>query len=443
MPHTLPAGTVGGIASMRVAGAAPSQSTPVPEAAETTATAGTAAQSTGFTHDQVLDLFVRYFKRPGPPQGTIVLHPTQASYEAAEQAAGYRPGETLGFFNVHQELVHLPPTVSDLTAMHEALHMIGRQSGVYEVLGRYVEEGLTEWLARSLGPVAERRAYDGNVAFVRLLANIVGEETLRDAYLHRLWAPLRSALRARLGSEAAVQHLYHQLKQVGPQGENGRVLQGVFDMLWPGSSAAPESLTTTAPAPVARTGSAVIASVRATQGPEGPGGGGSGGRRGVPLPPSGRQLQPVMELDDAIELGRALVNSSVWLQEIRRISGLEQTRRVGEIRDFIKIYSRHSGTTLDVIPADQASSYQIGPRNWGTYLFDENRIVMHEGIFTTPGVNPIREVGHEVGAAELRRVYNLPKDYIPRVVDIRVDMRNRMGGDSLTHVIDTLIKAPD
>jgi hypothetical protein len=246
-----------------VPGGATSQSTIVPGVATTTATAGSVAQGTGFTYDQVLDLFVRYFKRPGPPQGTIIFHPTQASYEAAEQAAGYQAGETLGFFDTALELVHLPPTVSDLTAMHEALHMIGRQSGVEGVLGRYVEEGLTEWLARSLGPVAERRAYDGNVAFVRLLANIVGEETLRNAYLHRLWEPLRSALRTRLGSETAVQHLYHQLKQVGPQGENGRVLQGVFDMLWPGSSTA-EPLTTTAPAPAATTGGAVSASVPAT-----------------------------------------------------------------------------------------------------------------------------------------------------------------------------------
>jgi hypothetical protein len=68
---------------------------------------------------------------------------------------------------------------------------------------------------------------------------------------------------------------------------------------------------------------------------------------------------------------------------------------------------------------------------------------MHEGIFTTPGVNPVREIGHEVGAAELRRVFKLPKDYIPRVVGIGPDLRRRMGGDSLTHVIDTLVKVPD
>jgi hypothetical protein len=386
----------------------------------------------------VLDLFVRHFKRPGPPQGTIVFHLTQASYEAAEQAAGFAPGSTLGFFASADEglgLVHLPPTVSTLTAMHEALHMIGEQSGVNAILGRYVEEGLTEWLARSLGPEAARRVYDDNVAFVRLLANIVGEETLRNAYLHRLWAPLRSALRARLGGDADVEYCYRLLRQVGPEGQNGRFLRDAIDMLWPASSVAPVLPATT--------GSAVVPPVPATQGPGGLGGEASRGRREVPSPPSGRPLEPVMDFPDAVELGRNLVNNSLWLQGIRYINGLEQTGRAGEIREFIDLYSSQSGTTIDVISANQESHYGIGPRNWGTYLPDENRIVMHEGIFTTPGVNPVREIGHEVGAAELRRVFKLPKDYIPRVVGIGPDLRRRMGGDSLTHVIDTLVKVPD
>ena len=161
----------------------------------------------------------------------------------------------------------------------------------------------------------------------------------------------------------------------------------------------------------------------------------------APSPPP-VQINPVMEFDEAVTLGRAVVDNSVWLQEIRRIGGLAQTRQAGELRDFIKIYSRHSGTTIDVIPANQASTYGLGPSNWGTYLPDEGRIVMHGGIFTTPGVNPVREIGHEVGAAELGRVANIPKDSIPGV-NVSPDVRSRMGGDSLTHVIDTLVKVPD
>jgi hypothetical protein len=256
-PQALSAAIVGGRASIRVASGATPQPTPTPEATAAEATSGTAAQATAFTHGQLLDLYVRYFKRPGPPQGTIIFYPTQASFEAALQTADLPPG-TPSFFTYPAEelaatsevaatmgLIHLPPTVSTLDAMHEALHMIGAQSGVRDILGQYVEEGLTEWLARSLGPQARPNMYEQNVAFVERLARIVGEDTLRDAYLHRNWEPLRSALRARLGSELAVQHLYGLLRQVGPYGERGGVLVEVYDMLGPVSSGAPAPSSTT------------------------------------------------------------------------------------------------------------------------------------------------------------------------------------------------------
>ena len=102
-------------------------------------------------------------------------------------------------------MVHLPPTASTLTAMHEALHMFGARSGVDKLLGQYVEEGLTEWMARSaFGPEAGRFIYEGNLAFVQLLAREVGEDTLRAAYLNANWGPLRSALANRLGGQAPV-----------------------------------------------------------------------------------------------------------------------------------------------------------------------------------------------------------------------------------------------
>ena len=205
-------------------------------------------QGTAFTQPQILELFIRYFKRPGPPEGTIVFHPTEESFQAAVQAAGL-PAGTLAFFaHPTQEgaapgtpgamgLIHLPPDVSTLVTIHESLHMIGYQSGVIAILGQFVEEGLTEWLARSLGPQTVRGLYDSNVAFVKLLAGVVGEDTLRNAYLHRRWAPLRAALRTRLGGDAAVEHFYRLLRQVGPYGQRGGVLEEAIDMLWPGSSA--------------------------------------------------------------------------------------------------------------------------------------------------------------------------------------------------------------
>ena len=68
--------------------------------------------------------------------------------------------------------------------------MYGARSGVDALLGRYVEEGLTEWLARSaFGPEAGRFIYEGNLAFVQLLAREVGEDT------HGFRVALRQVLR--------------------------------------------------------------------------------------------------------------------------------------------------------------------------------------------------------------------------------------------------------
>ena len=212
---------------------------------------GTAARGAAWTHEQIQELFIRAFKRPGPPQSGIVIHASEASYDAARTAAGL-PDNTFGFFMpatqaieeggdvvARMGAVHLPPTASTLTVIHESLHVIGRQSGVEGLLGRYVEEGLTELLAReAFGPEAGRFIYEGNMAFVKLLGQEVGLDTLRNAYLHRNWGALRAALKARLGGrDDAVSHLYSLLRQVGPNGQRGGVLDEVSEMLWPGRGA--------------------------------------------------------------------------------------------------------------------------------------------------------------------------------------------------------------
>jgi hypothetical protein len=220
----------------------------MPEVAAKGAT-GAASRGNAWTQQQIQELFVKAFKRPGPPESGIVIHASEASYEAARTAAGLPPN-TYGFFMPATEAVeaggdvvarmgavHLPPTASTLTVIHESLHVIGRQSGVDALLGRYVEEGLTEVLAReAFGPEVGRFIYDGNMAFVKLLGGEVGMDALRNAYLHGNWGPLRSALRARLGGDSAVQHFYRLLRQVGPNGGRGGVLDEATEMLWPGGA---------------------------------------------------------------------------------------------------------------------------------------------------------------------------------------------------------------
>ncbi len=211
---------------------------------------GTAPAGTAWTVQQIQELFTRALKMPGPPRGSIVIHHSQASFDAAAKLSNVPKGEaTLGFWKpaalAEQEgpdvvaamgTLHLPPTATTLTVMHESLHMMGRQSGTVAIVGRYVEEGLTEWIARgAFGPEATRLVYESNVAFVRRLTSVPGvtPEVLRNAYLHRIWAPFRAALRDQLGGDAAVNQFLNLLKKVGANGEDPAALRRATDMLWP------------------------------------------------------------------------------------------------------------------------------------------------------------------------------------------------------------------
>ncbi|HVY54860.1 MAG TPA: hypothetical protein VHC46_03800, partial [Thermodesulfobacteriota bacterium] len=173
----------------------------------------------------------------------------------------------------------------------------------------------------------------------------------------------------------------------------------------------------------------------------GPGGGGTSGT--IPSrPPGGGPKMPEYKVaikpEYAEELADHLVNNSVWMQEIEqiyRIADLET--RYARIQTFMQNYSRSTGIKIEVIPEHMAGRYGIGPKNWGTYLPDQQKILFHEGIFTKPGVNPVQQIGHEVGVAELERVLGIPKDSIPKVYDVPPPY------SSLTHIVDRRIKPVD
>jgi squalene cyclase len=102
-------------------------------------------------------------------------------------------------------------------------------------MGRFLDEGMTEWLARAeFGPNAEL-SYEANVTFTELLAERVGADTLRNAYLHGQWAPLRRALVHLLGSEEQVQHWYGLVRGLGPEDSGGAALDEAARMLIAGS----------------------------------------------------------------------------------------------------------------------------------------------------------------------------------------------------------------
>ncbi|UCF93035.1 MAG: RHS domain-containing protein [Desulfobacterales bacterium] len=139
-----------------------------------------------------------------------------------------------------------------------------------------------------------------------------------------------------------------------------------------------------------------------------------------------------ISFDYAQDLARLLYQRSRWMREIQRIARIrDMARQYRAIDDFITNYRRATGIDIDVIPRHQAGQHGLGPGNWGTYRPDEGRILMHEDVFTNPRVNPVDEIGHEVGAAELGRTLGIPKESIPAVHGMPG------GGEGyLTHVAD-------
>jgi hypothetical protein len=213
----------------------------LPEVVEATsrgAGAGGGVADAAWTHEEILELFARAYRRPGPPANSITFHASQAEFAEAARLAGSRNwnnGRLLGFFDPNTGILHLPPGSSLNTVIHESLHLVADNNGVREIAGGFLDEGMTEWLARAeFGPNGIRTGYEANVAFTEMLADRVGAETLRNAYLHGQWGPLRRALVRLLGSEQQVQHWYRLLRTLGPEG-SGPALDEAARMIIAGS----------------------------------------------------------------------------------------------------------------------------------------------------------------------------------------------------------------
>lgn len=161
-------------------------------------------------------------------------------------------------------------------------------------------------------------------------------------------------------------------------------------------------------------------------GGRGNGGGGGGGTVAAARIP--RRLT----LREARIWAQRVRDLSEWLRDLSRIRRIEDlAERLNEIRNFIQRYGSSTGTRIEVVPRHQAPS-NLGPSNWGTWDEAGNRILIHEDAFTGRGVDLVQEIAHEVGAAELKRLFNVSKEHIPEITD---------GGilPYLTHVLDTML----
>jgi hypothetical protein len=181
----------------------------------------------------MLNIFIRTFRKPGPPKEAYHVYPTVAAYEQAWLSTpGVDPSAPIppGFFMGSTRVIHLPPNASTLTVFHEALHWASNNAGFGQRMGQFVNEGMTEWLTqRAFGSQAYRINYGQNVAFVKILARYVGEETLTMAYLDGEWQPLYSALERRLGGSDAAERFVDLLRRTPVPGSE-RIGQAI-DML--------------------------------------------------------------------------------------------------------------------------------------------------------------------------------------------------------------------
>ena len=175
-----------------------------------------------YSHKEMLELFIKMFKKPGPPQDAYHVYATVEAYQQAWlRLPGANPQASIppGFFLPSSRIIHLPPNAGTLTVFHEALHWASQNAGFGQRMGQFVNEGMTEWLTQqAFGSQAYRINYGQNVAFVKLLGRQVGDKTLTSAFLDSNWQPMYSALERRLGSSDLAERFVDLLRRTPVEG---------------------------------------------------------------------------------------------------------------------------------------------------------------------------------------------------------------------------------
>jgi hypothetical protein len=123
-----------------------------------------------------------------------------------------------------------------------------------------------------------------------------------------------------------------------------------------------------------------------------------------------------LDFEYAKELGELLFQKSPWMRELRRMYKIGDTKlQYKAVEKFIEDYHSATGIQIVVVARHDARLLELTAGNWGKYFPADRKILMHEDIWTKPGLNAVEQIAHEVGAAELGRVLKIPKDGIPAV----------------------------
>jgi hypothetical protein len=119
-----------------------------------------------------------------------------------------------------------------LTIFHEAVHQYSISQGARQPFrqrfGRFLEEGITEWLTRfHLGPRGGRVPNPPHVDFVEAMVRELGipPEVISRAYLDGQLGPLEAMIRAGFGNDAGLAGQFvARLNEIGANAQNAAAL---------------------------------------------------------------------------------------------------------------------------------------------------------------------------------------------------------------------------
>ena len=207
------------------------------EPVEASPAPGTRAEPVRMTAAELTDFAAEALRRPvRPMRGQAFFYDDVKRYET--QFARRFPGLKVpsgGYFDPNTGELHISPHGDLRTVLHEAIHKVAEETAplAKQLLGRYLNEGITEAIARDrLGLAAGNHAYDRNVAFVELLKDRLGVDVVENAILHGNYRAFREVVRARLGgSEAETLEFMRLVGSVGPKSHDSPALRAAIDLL--------------------------------------------------------------------------------------------------------------------------------------------------------------------------------------------------------------------
>ena len=267
------------------------------------------------TEGDLAELATRLLERQVDLTGKLHVHTTMADFEAAYQKAvalhGGPANRIPGAFTTGTGDIHLRPGHSLVTALHEVIHKVAREKMPWgrRLLGRFLNEGITESIAIARVGPRTVDTYVANVAITHLLESRVGRDVVEGAILDGHYPELWKALTQSFGGdEERTIELFNTLRQINAEAPQADLVKEVRAMLEraESKSAKQAAPTVTPPKSAAPEVTPGGGSHKTQTGGHTPGGGGPGGPGGTPpTPHQGAWSERPERLLESLERDRA------------------------------------------------------------------------------------------------------------------------------------------